>query len=47
MGICDTCNTKLISGCVRDLRTGKVLNEAGAIVQTCISAAAGDCELDL
>ena len=47
MGICYTCNTKLISGCVRDLRTGKVLNEAGAIVQTCISAAAGDCELDL
>jgi stearoyl-CoA 9-desaturase NADPH oxidoreductase len=47
MGICYTCNTKLISGCVRDLRTGKVINEAGAIVQTCISAAAGDCELDL
>ena len=47
MGICHTCNTKLISGCVRDLRTGKVLNEAGSIVQTCISAAAGDCELDL
>lgn len=47
MGICHTCNTKLVSGCVRDLRTGKVLNEAGAIVQTCICAAAGDCELDL
>ena len=46
MGICHTCNTKLLSGCVRDLRTGKILNEAGAIVQTCICAAAGDCELD-
>ncbi|MGH8458027.1 MAG: 2Fe-2S iron-sulfur cluster-binding protein, partial [Nevskiales bacterium] len=46
MGICHTCNTTLVSGCVRDLRTGKVLNEAGSIVQTCICAAAGDCELD-
>lgn len=46
MGICHTCNTKLLSGCVRDLRTGRILNEAGAIVQTCICAAAGDCELD-
>ncbi|ERP92182.1 ferredoxin [Alcanivorax sp. P2S70] len=47
MGICHTCNTTLVSGCVRDLRTGEVLNEAGSIVQTCICAAAGDCELDL
>ncbi len=47
MGICYSCNTRLLSGCVRDLRTGKVQNEAGAVVQTCISAAAGDCELDL
>jgi stearoyl-CoA 9-desaturase NADPH oxidoreductase len=47
MGICHTCNTKLLSGCVRDLRTGKILNEVGSIVQTCICATAGDCELDL
>ena len=47
MGICHTCNTKLVSGCVRDLRNGQVLNEAGAIVQTCVCAAAGDCELEL
>ncbi|MDX1599749.1 MAG: ferredoxin reductase [Marinobacter sp.] len=47
MGICHTCNTRLLSGCVRDLRTGEVLNESGAIVQTCVCAAAGDCELDL
>jgi ferredoxin-NADP reductase len=47
MGICHTCNTTLVSGCVRDLRTSKVLNEVGSIVQTCICAAAGDCELDL
>jgi hypothetical protein len=36
-----------VSGVVRDLRTGKLINEAGSIVQTCICAAAGDCELDL
>ncbi|MGH8504488.1 MAG: flavin reductase family protein, partial [Stenotrophobium sp.] len=47
MGICHTCNTRLLSGCVRDLRTGKLLNEVGSIVQTCICATAGDCELDL
>lgn len=47
MGICHTCNTTLVSGCVRDLRSGRVLNEAGSIVQTCICAAAGDCELEL
>jgi stearoyl-CoA 9-desaturase NADPH oxidoreductase len=47
MGICHTCNTKLVSGCVRDLRTGKILNEVGSIVQTCICATAGDCELEL
>lgn len=47
MGICHTCNTKLKSGCVRDLRTGELLNEVGAIVQTCVCATAGDCELDL
>lgn len=47
MGICHTCNTTLKSGAVRDLRTGKLINETGAIVQTCVCAAAGDCELDL
>ena len=47
MGICHTCNTTLLSGCVRDLRNGAVINEVGATVQTCVCAAAGDCELDL
>ncbi len=46
MGICHTCNTKLVSGSVRDLRTGKLIIGAGSIVQTCVCAAAGDCELD-
>lgn len=47
MGICHTCNTTLVSGCVRDLRTGQLINEAGSIVQICVCAAAGDCALDL
>jgi len=47
MGICHTCNVTLLSGCVRDLRTGKIINEVGSSVQTCVSATAGDSELDL
>jgi stearoyl-CoA 9-desaturase NADPH oxidoreductase len=45
MGICHTCDVPLISGQVRELRTGEILKEAGTLVQTCICAAAGDCEL--
>lgn len=47
MGICHACDTTLLAGCVRDLRTGQLVNETGTIVQPCICAAAGDCELDL
>jgi len=47
MGICHSCDTRLLSGCVRDLRNGKVISETGSIVQPCVSAAAGNCELDL
>ncbi len=47
MGICHTCNTTLLSGYVRDMRTGKLLSEAGSTVQICICAAAGNCELAL
>jgi hypothetical protein len=46
MGICHSCDAKLISGCVRDLRTGKVVNEPGNI-QLCVNAAAGNVDLDL
>lgn len=46
MGICHTCNTTLLSGSVRDLRSGKLITGAGSIVQTCVCAAAGDCKLD-
>lgn len=47
MGICHTCNTTLKNGRVRDLRSGEVIAEPGATVQTCICATAGDCELEL
>ncbi len=47
MGICHTCSTVLLSGAVRDLRDGRLHNEAGSRIQTCVCAAAGDCELDL
>ena len=47
MGICHTCPRKLISGQVRDLRTGAVHGEAGETVLICVNAAAGDCELEL
>jgi ferredoxin-NADP reductase len=47
MGICHSCDVRLVSGCVRDLRTGAVVNEPGGTVQLCINAAAGDVELDL
>jgi stearoyl-CoA 9-desaturase NADPH oxidoreductase len=47
MGICHTCPATLVSGCVRDLRTGAICNEAGQKVLICINAAAGDCELEI
>lgn len=47
MGICHTCPRKLLSGRVRDLRTGEVHGEPGDQVLLCVSAAAGDCEIEL
>jgi ferredoxin-NADP reductase len=47
MGICHTCPRKLLSGQVRDLRTGHVHGEAGDKVLICVSAAAGDCSIEL
>jgi stearoyl-CoA 9-desaturase NADPH oxidoreductase len=46
MGICQSCVVSLVDGHVRDLRTG-VDREPGTRVQTCISAASGDCTLDV
>ena len=46
MGICHTCMVTLVSGRVRDLRSG-VEYEAGSSVQTCVSAPSGDCVVDI
>lgn len=46
MGICQTCVVTLSSGHARDLRNGTERFE-GEKVQTCISAAAGDCTLEV
>jgi len=47
MGICHTCDVPLVAGQVRDLRTGQITDEAGTLVQICVSSAAGDCEIQL
>lgn len=48
MGICFGCVAPLRRGAVRDLRTGALTSAAdGVVVQTCVSAAAGDCDIDL
>ncbi|SPM38342.1 Ferredoxin-NADP reductase [Mycobacterium numidiamassiliense] len=46
MGICQSCVVPLVAGHVRDLRTGQE-HEPGTRVQTCVSAASGDCTLDI
>ncbi|GFG72883.1 ferredoxin reductase [Mycobacterium botniense] len=46
MGICKSCVVPLLDGHVRDLRTG-VEHHFGTRIQTCISAASGDCVLDI
>lgn len=46
MGICQSCVVGLVDGHVRDLRTGAE-HEPGSRVQTCVSAASGDCVLDI
>jgi stearoyl-CoA 9-desaturase NADPH oxidoreductase len=50
MGICFGCVAPLREGAVRDLRTGELTQACpgdGVLVQTCVSAAAGRCEIDL
>jgi ferredoxin-NADP reductase len=50
MGICFGCVAPLREGAVRDLRSGEITTAApgdGVVVQTCISAAAGACDIDL
>jgi ferredoxin-NADP reductase len=50
MGICFGCVVPLRSGAVRDLRDGTVTTAAegdGVRIQTCVSAAAGACDIEL
>jgi ferredoxin-NADP reductase len=47
MGICHSCVARLVSGRVRDLRTGQIHGEAGDLVQTCVSAAIGPVQIEL
>jgi len=48
MGICFGCVAPLRQGSVRDLRTGEITTAAdGVVIQTCVSGAAGACDIDL
>ena len=50
MGICHTCTLTLVEGSVRDLRNGELTTatpETPVPIQTCVSAAAGPCEIEL
>ncbi|MEH0844008.1 ferredoxin reductase [Micromonospora sp. CPCC 205711] len=50
MGICYGCVLPLRQGAVRDLRTGEITTAVpgdGVLIQTCVSAAAGTCDIDL
>jgi ferredoxin-NADP reductase len=49
MGICYGCVLPLREGAVRDLRNGEITTAApgdGVLIQTCVSAAAGACDID-
>jgi ferredoxin len=46
MGICQSCVVSLVDGHVRDLRSGQE-HDPGTRIQTCVSAASGDCVLDI
>jgi ferredoxin-NADP reductase len=47
MGICHTCTLTLVSGTVRDLRNGDEFGQPNEPVQTCVTAAVGDCTFDI
>jgi ferredoxin-NADP reductase len=47
MGICHTCTLTLIAGTIRDLRNGDEFGQPNEPVQTCVTAAVGDCTLDI
>lgn len=50
MGVCFGCVVPLRDGAVRDLRSGDITTASegdGVLIQTCISAAAGPCHIDV
>jgi len=50
MGVCFGCVVPLRRGAVRDVRTGDLTTAVegdGVVIQTCISAAAGACDIDI
>jgi ferredoxin-NADP reductase len=47
MGICHTCTLTLVKGAVKDLRNGEEFDQPNEQVQTCITAAMGDCTFDI
>ena len=47
MGICHTCDVPLVSGRIKDLRSGQEHDQPNEYIQTCISVAAGDCTLNV
>ncbi|MWV15510.1 2Fe-2S iron-sulfur cluster binding domain-containing protein [Pseudomonas sp. L-22-4S-12] len=46
-GICASCTCTLLGGTVRDLRSGALFAEPGQPIRLCISAPAGDVDIDL
>ena len=47
MGICHTCTLTLVSGTVRDLRSGNEFSQPNEQVQTCVTVPVGDCTFDI
>lgn len=47
MGICHTCTLTLVEGTVRDLRNGNEYTGPNEPIQTCVTAAAGDCTINI
>ena len=47
VGICHTCTVTKISGTVKDLRNGDEYDQPNEQVQTCVTAAVGDCTFDI
>ncbi|MFV3372413.1 ferredoxin reductase [Pseudomonas sp. NY15435] len=46
-GVCTSCTCTLVSGCVRDLRSGELFSEPGQPIRICVSAPQGDLAVDL